>query len=171
MKSRGDWYSWVVGPVVVLALLIAAVPKPARADLSTNTTTLALVVSTDSKTSELSLRQLGLIFRSQPVTSPSGKRFVAFNHPPRTPDRVGFDRVVLGMTPEEVARYWIDRRIRDGARAPRTVDSVTTLKRVVQHLPSAIAYLNVDQVDGDLRILTIDGKRPGEPGYPVVYRR
>jgi len=157
--------------LTVAALLVAALPKLARADRASGPTTLAVVVSTDSKTVELSSHQLALIFRAQPVNGPSGKRLVAFNHPPRTPDRVGFDRVMLGMTPEEVARYWIDRRIRDGARAPRTVDSVTTLKRVVQRLPDAVAYLNVEQVDGDLRILAVDGKRPGEPGYPVVYRQ
>ena len=65
----------------------------------------------------------------------------SINHPPKTVDRVGFDQVVLGMDPETVGRFWIDRKIRGGSGPPRTVESLATLRRVVEKLPGALGYL------------------------------
>ena len=49
-----------------------------------------------------------------------------------------FDNVVLGMDAERVGQFWIDRKIRGGSGPPRTVESLTTLRRVVEKLPGAI---------------------------------
>jgi hypothetical protein len=55
--------------------------------------------------------------------------------------RILFDKVVLGMTPDEVARHWVDQRIRGKGRPPRAVPDGALLKKVVRHFPGAIAYL------------------------------
>ena len=34
-------------------------------------------------------------------------------------------------------------------------------------LPGAITYARVSMVNPGVRILTVDGKRPGEKGYPL----
>ncbi len=163
--------AWIGSIAVAIGLVLALLPEPAFAERSEETVTLLVVVSGGSKTHDLSRQQLKRIFTSQPVTGPDGKRYVPLNHPPRTPDRVGFDRAVLGMNPDQVGRFWIDRRIRGGERPPRTVDNVTTLRRMVERLPGAIAYLRESQLGGDIEAIRVDGKRPGESSYPIVYRR
>lgn len=70
-----------------------------------------------------------------------GKRVLPFNFPPKHEIRVAFDEAVLQMDPDEVARYWIDRRIRGGNAPPKQVPSAQVIVRLVQKLEGAIAYV------------------------------
>ncbi|MEO8180954.1 MAG: hypothetical protein ABI895_19135 [Deltaproteobacteria bacterium] len=45
---------------------------------------------------------------SEPVTGPDGTRLIPLNQPAEVPVRVGFDKLVLKMTPDYVGRFWID---------------------------------------------------------------
>ena len=85
-------------------------------------------------------------------------------------DETNFDQVVLGMDAEAVARFWIDRKIRGGSGPPRTVESLTTLRRVVEKLPGAIGYIRPAQLSNEVRAIRVDGKLPEDPGYPVRYK-
>jgi hypothetical protein len=129
---------------------------------------LAVVVAESSPLQELSLADLRRIFTSEPFSDPSGTRLVPLNHPPRTPDRAGFDRVVLGMEPDAVAKFWLDRRIRGQPGAPRTVDSLGILLKVVAKLPGAIGYVR-PQYLREVRALKVEGALPGKPGYRLVF--
>src|SRR5262245_41450223 len=115
----------------VLVGLVAFAPRPVRAG---NDVALALIVAPSSKLTNISSADLRRVFQSERLTDPDGNRLIALNHPPKTVDRVGFDHVVMGMDPEGVGRFWIDRKIRGGSGPPRTVESLTTLRRVVEKL-------------------------------------
>jgi len=151
----------------VVAALIAVAPRGVRAG---NDVALAVVVSPSSKLTNLSVADLRRVFQSERLTDPDGNKLIALNHPPKTPDRVGFDQVVLGMDADAVGRFWIDRKIRGGNGPPRTVDSLATLRRVVEKLPGAISYLRPAQLSTEVRAIRIDGKLPEDPGYPVRYK-
>lgn len=152
---------------LVIAALIGLAPRPVRAG---NEVALAIIVSPSSKLTNLSVADLRRVFQSERLTDPDGVKLIALNHPPRTVDRVGFDHVVLGMDPEAVGRFWIDRKIRGGSGPPRTVESLATLRRVVEKLPGAIGYLRPGQLSNEVRAIRVDGKLPEDPGYPVRYR-
>ena len=94
--------------VAALALLT---PRAVRAS---NDVVLAVIVSPESKLSNISVADLRRVFQSERLTDPDGSKLIPLNHPPKTVDRVGFDQVVLGMDPETVGRFWIDRKIRGG---------------------------------------------------------
>jgi hypothetical protein len=130
---------------------------------------LAVIVALTSPLSNISMADLQRVFLSQTVTAPGGQRLVPINHPARTADRVGFDRVVLHRGPDEMGRHWIDQRIRGAAGPPRSVDSVALLLRVVATLPGAIGYLRPGSLSPEVRAVRVEGKLPGEPGYPVAY--
>jgi hypothetical protein len=151
----------------VLVALLALVPRPVRAggDVS-----LAVIVSPASKLTNISLADLRRVFQSERLTDPDGNRLIALNHPPKTVDRVGFDQTVMGMDADAVGRFWIDRKIRGGSGPPRTVESLTTLRRVVEKLPGAIGYLRPGQLSNEVRAIRVDGKLPEDPGYPLHYR-
>lgn len=129
---------------------------------------LAVVVSAQSALRELSLPDLRRLYTSEHLLDPAGHPLVPFNHPPRTPDRVGFDRAVLGMDPSTAAKYWIDRRIRGQPGPPRTVDSLELLLKAVAKLPGGVGYVRTAYVR-DLRALRIDGVLPGKPGYKIAF--
>jgi phosphate transport system substrate-binding protein len=152
---------------LVVATLLALSPRPVRAG---NDVALAIIVSPSSKLTNISVADLRRVFQSERLTDPEGTKLIALNHPPKTVDRVGFDQVVLGMDPEEVGRFWIDRKIRGGSGPPRTVESLATLRRVVEKLPGAIGYIRPAQLSNEVRAIRVDGKLPEDPGYPVRYR-
>ena len=147
--------------------LLALAPRPVRAGSEVS---LAIIASPNSKLTNISLTDLRRVFQSERLTDPDGNRLIALNHPPKTVDRVGFDRVVMGMDPDAVGRFWIDRKIRGGSGPPRTVESLATLRRVVQKLPGAIGYIRPGQLSNEVRAIRVDGKLPEDGGYPLTYR-
>jgi phosphate transport system substrate-binding protein len=151
----------------VSAALVALAPRPVRAG---NDVALAIIVSPTSNLTNISIADLRRVFQSERLTDPDGNRLIALNHPPKTVDRVGFDQVVMGMDPERVGQFWIDRKIRGGSGPPRTVESLATLRRVVEKLPGAIGYIRPAQLSNEVRAIRVDGKLPEDPGYPVRYR-
>jgi hypothetical protein len=130
---------------------------------------LAVVVAPNSTLTQISLADLRRVFTSERIMDPDGNPLVPLNHPPKTPDRVGFDRTVLKMSAENVGRFWIDRRIRGAAGPPRTVDNVTMLRRFVAKVAGAIAYVRPAQLSTEVRAIRVEGKLPDEPGYPLRY--
>jgi hypothetical protein len=165
MKRRALSLLALAGTLMVV--LVALAPRPVRAG---NDLALAVIVAPGSKLTSISLADLRRVFESERLTDPDGNRLIALNHPPKTVDRVGFDQIVLGRDPEEVGRFWIDRKIRGGSGPPRTVESLATLRRVVEKLPGAIGYIRPGQLSNEVRAIRVDGKLPEDPGYPVRYR-
>jgi hypothetical protein len=125
------------------------------------------IVAGASPMRDISLGTLRRVFRSEQVTDPDGGRLVGFNHPSGSHARELFDRIVLGMEPDQVARYWVDQRIRGGARPPRTVASVALLREVINRYPGAVGYLALADLDASVRALTVSGAGPDSPQYPL----
>jgi ABC-type phosphate transport system substrate-binding protein len=126
---------------------------------------IAVVVSPSSRQRGLTSDKLRRIFLALPTDSDDGRRFIPINLAPTSGSRARFDRTVLAMTPEDVARYWIDQRLR-GNKPPRSAATVDICRGAVQELPGAIAYLPLSQV-GPLRVLTIDGRNPSDSAYAL----
>jgi hypothetical protein len=128
---------------------------------------LVVAVGRASPLSEISLRDLKRLYLGQHLTDPSGQKIISFNQPPGVPGRIHFDERVLDMSPDEVARFWIDRRIRGQPLAPRSVAPVELLIRVLAELPGALGYLFENEADARVKVLPIEGKTPQSPGYPL----
>jgi len=130
---------------------------------------LFVVVQKSSTLSELSLRDLKRLYLGEYIKDADGKQLIALNHPPQSPDRVGFDQVVLKMTPDQAGRFWVDRKIRGQPAAPRSVAPRELLRKFVAASPGAVAYVRGGEVDPELKALAIDGKRPDAADYPLQY--
>jgi hypothetical protein len=125
------------------------------------------IVASSSAMTDISLGTLRRVFLSEPVSGPGGLRLVGFNQPAGSRARETFDRVVLGMDPDQVARYWVDQRIRGGVRPPRQVNSVSLLRQVISRFPGAVGYLSPADLDASVRALTINGAASDAPNYPL----
>lgn len=139
------------------------------AGATTSGVKLVIVVQPESPLSDLSLRELKRLYTSEQMTDPGGNRLLPLNQPPGSPDRIGFDRTVLQMDPDTVGRFWIDRKIRAQPGAPRSVNPLDLLRRAVAGIPGAISYLRESDVDSKLKLVTINGKKPTDADYPLVY--
>jgi hypothetical protein len=73
------------------------------------------------------------------------------------------------MDSEEVSRFWIDRRIRGLRGAPRALNSLRLLQRLVARLPGAVSYGRLAQITGDVRVIRVEGKLPSNTGYPLQF--
>ena len=129
---------------------------------------LAVVVAKDSPISEISIYDLKRLYKGETINV-AGKRLVPLNLAPLSKERVGFDQAVLGMNPENVTRYWIDRKIRGQSGPPKTVDGADLLQRVVGRLDGAVGYVKVSDLRPEVKAIRIDGRGPKDSGYPVEY--
>ena len=151
------------GIALVSPLLLPA----ALAEAATLEELLAVVAAKDSGLDGFTMHQLKRLYLGDDVHGPSGK-IIALNREPKGAERVGFDRSVLEMSPEAVSRYWIDRKIRGQSAAPRAIEPAPILQKVVARLPGAIGYVRAHEVTADVKVLPIDGKKPGDPGYAIL---
>ena len=129
---------------------------------------LAVIVAKSSELSELSSAQLTRMFMGEFVDN-GVRRLIPLNRATATEEREEFDRAVLGKPPDEMARYWIDRKIRGQSGAPKAVEPVDVYERVIAKLDGAIGYVRVGDIRGDVKVLRIDGKAPTDRGYPIRY--
>jgi hypothetical protein len=131
------------------------------------TVLLQIVTARANAIRDISFPDLRQLYRGRRIPI-AGMKVIPFNHPIGTFDRIGFDRVLFGMTADEIGRYWVDQRIRGGDSPPRTIDSVSLLLRVVAALDGAIGYVRAGFSSPELKVVSIDGRMPGDRGYPLV---
>jgi ABC-type amino acid transport substrate-binding protein len=115
---------------------------------------------------DLSKTELKRLYMSEPVVV-AGIKLVPFNYTPGTPERTGFDRAVLGLSPDQVGRLWIDRRVRGQLPAPRAMPSTIYMIKVVEVFPNAIGYAPENKLSGLVQPVRIDGVSFRDPGYGI----
>jgi hypothetical protein len=148
-------------PVILLVAL--ALAHSAFADEHKK---LVVVVAKGSSITSITKSDLKHCFMGE-STSADGKPLVPFNAEPKSAERAGFDRGVLGMSPDEVGRYWVDRKVRGQSGAPRSLPSVVYVQKVVAKFPNAISYLPVDQLTPDVQPVKLDGAAYTDSSYSL----
>ncbi len=133
------------------ALLFAAwaAPRSAMADASR----IVIIANKSNPSRALGAGEVEAIFTTRRLYRSDGRAIIPFNFPPRHPTRMAFDRAALHFEPDEVARYWIDRRIRGGHPPPRQVPDAQTMLKVVVSLEDAIGYVPADLADANVNII------------------
>jgi hypothetical protein len=151
------------GGFVVLVILLA-LGRLASADGKR----LVVVVAKGSSVTNVSRLDLKRSFLGEPITLGS-VRLAPFNAEPHSDARAGFDLSVLGMTPDQIGRFWVDRKVRGQGAAPRSLPPIH-LAKVIAKFPGAIGYLRVDQLTADVKAIKVDGVAHGDPRYTIVTR-
>jgi hypothetical protein len=128
---------------------------------------LVIVTQRSSALSDLTLRELKRLYQSEQVNGPDGAPLTPLNRPVGSPVRVAFDQLVLKMDPDDVGRYWVDRKIRGQTGAPKTIASLDLLRRAVASVAGTLTYLSASELTADLKVVTVDGKHPTVAGYPL----
>lgn len=160
MLTRRQFVQGALGTLAGLTHGLASTVAWAESDDS-----LAIVVAKASPIQVLSAFELKKLYLGTNLTGPTGSRIIPFNQAPNSPDRVLFERRVLGMTPDEVARYWIDRKIRGQGVPPKVVSPPDLLQKVVSRLEHSLAYVRVAALSPEVRVVAIDGHLPGDGSY------
>jgi ABC-type phosphate transport system substrate-binding protein len=75
---------------------------------------------------------------------------------------------LLRMSESDIKKLMLAKLFRGDITAlPKTLSSRASVVKFVATIPNAIGYVDVSAVDPSVRVLRIDGKAPGEPGYQL----
>jgi hypothetical protein len=129
------------------ALLLVMAAAPARAqrpeppEREVDPFELVVVVHPSNRVAALSAAEIESIFLLKRRRWADGTPIIPFNLTSGIAPRRLFDMTVLRMTVDDVARYWLDERIRSGTRAPRQLGDASLALRLAARVPGAIAYV------------------------------
>jgi ABC-type phosphate transport system substrate-binding protein len=144
---------------LLIPLLVALWVRPIQAQ-----TPLAVVVNPDSAVDALSLEELRRLYLGQTtVWDDTDVRLYEFGA-----ERGTFYKSVLDMSESQLDRHWIGVVFRGGQVPPPTkVSDPGELLRLVSQTPGAVAFLPFEAVTSAVKILSIEGARPGDSSYPI----
>jgi ABC-type phosphate transport system substrate-binding protein len=145
---------------VVALLALPLAPPSARAENDE----IVVVVNKANPASVLSRDELRPIFQTVKTEWSDGTKAVPINLPDDDPVRQRFDEAVLGLDPDRVSRYWIDRKVRGGERPPQRVSSESAVLRVVASSRGGVGYVRESAADKSVKIVArLQGGRVVEP--------
>ena len=125
---------------------------------------LAVIVNKSNPVVTLDRDELRPIFQTTKKAWGSGEDAQPINLPEDSPLRNEFDKAVLGLDPERVARYWTDRKVRGGARPPIRVTSSSAMLKAVAAKPGAIGYVRMSEVNNSVKVVAkISGGKLSQP--------
>jgi ABC-type phosphate transport system substrate-binding protein len=121
---------------------------------------IVVIVNKANPASSLGASELRPIFQTSKTSWGSGGDAIPLNLPDDNKLRQEFDQVVLGLDPDRAARYWKDRKIRGGARAPKQLPSTSAVLAAVAANPGAVGYMNAGDANGTVKVVAriIGGK-------------
>ena len=114
---------------------------------------IAVIANKDVPQNKLGRDDLRPIFQATKTQWSNGAAIVPLNLPEDSSLRKGFDSAVLGLDPDRVARYWIDRKIRGDARPPKKLSSPGAVLKAVGKTGGAIGYVPVGDVDASVKVV------------------
>jgi hypothetical protein len=164
-EREGGWVArarrprWLLAGLVGLALgLVPLGSAPAQSPVN-----LAVIVHGGVPATSLVAAELASIYTRAMRTWKDGSTVRALNLPPGSPERVEFDRVVMDLTPDRSAQFWIDKQIRGEEGAPKAIAQADIVARLVPTLSGAIGYVPEAKVDAKARVIARirDGKLVG----------
>lgn len=153
--------------LALLALAAAAGPPHARPPRAVRKP-VAILVNPATRINNLTLDQLRQIMLGNRQFWPDHQPIVLLVRAPVAPERTAVLHIIYRMSEAEFRQYWIAKIFRDEtATAPKIVYSASMTNELVVAIPGAIGFLEADEVRPGPKVLTINGKRPGEKGYPL----
>ncbi len=129
---------------------------------------LVLVTAAGTALENISSGDLRQLFLGETVRDGANTKLVPLNQPAGSPEREHFDRRVLGLSPDAMARYWIDQKVRGLKGAPRNLSPPQMIARVVERFPGAVAYLRPEHMISSLRAVKIEGRVHTAPQYALA---
>jgi ABC-type phosphate transport system substrate-binding protein len=152
------------------AVLAGALDPLADAHAARAPVPIAVIAHPQVPVDELSLAELRKVFLGQrPVWS--SELMITLLMPPRgSPEREVLLHAIYQQRNEtQYKQYWINKLFADGApTAPKGTGSQAMSASLVREIPGAIALVSSDRIPQGVKVLRIDGKLPGESGYPLV---
>ncbi|HXB75721.1 MAG TPA: hypothetical protein VNY05_46240 [Candidatus Acidoferrales bacterium] len=154
----GSWKIRLIASLHV-GLLALAISAPAPNDV-------AVVVHPAVTVDDLTFGELRQIFLADKIFWSSKLRVTILI--PAGRERMVVLKTVYQMTEAQFRQFWISKLFRaEAVASPKIVDTDEMAIELVTAIPGAIAVVDAAHVPSRLKVLRIDGRRPGDKGYPL----
>ena len=151
-----------------IALAILAMSWLSSSGFAQPAADLAVVVHPAVPVSELSFTDLRNILLGDREYWSARVRITLLIRAPVSRERDVVLKTVYQMTEAQFRQYWIGKVFRaETPSGPKIVYSDEMAMDLVNRFPGAITFLEATQLRPGLKVLRIDGRLPGEKGYPL----
>ncbi len=128
----------------------------------------AVIVHPGVGESDLALGEIRRLLLGDRQFWPSGERVTLMIRAPVARERDVVLKKIYQMSESQFRQYWIAKVFRAEAVAgPKIVYSNVMATQLVKAIPGSISFVSADNVPPGVKVLRIDGKLPGEAGYPL----
>ena len=126
----------------------------------------AVIVHPSNPEADIRSSDLVEIFRMEQRYWKAGERIYLVLQESGTAEKDLVLKRIYGMKDAEMKRYWLGKLFRGEIAAfPRVAHSNADARRIVGQAPNAIGFVDVAGVDSSVKVMRIDGKKPGDAGY------
>jgi len=128
----------------------------------------AVVVHPDTPVSNLGLTEVRKVFLGDRQYWSTNIPVVLLIRAPVARERNVVLKIIYQMSESQFKQYWIAKIFRaESASAPKVVYSNDMANELVTAIPGAIAFIDARDVRPGAKVLRVDGRLPGESGYPL----
>ena len=128
----------------------------------------AVVVHPDTPISNLNLAEVRKVFLGDRQYWSTNIPVVLLIRAPVARERDVVLKIIYQMSESQFKQYWIAKIFRaEAATAPKVVYSNDMANQLVTAIPGAIAFIDSKDVKPGAKVVRVDGRLPGEPGYPL----
>lgn len=153
--------------ILVLALGLATLAGMSARLQAEQGSALAVVVHADVGVDNLTTAELRRLLLGDREFWPSGERVTILIRTPVARERDVIVKTICEMTEAQFRKHWIGKVFRaETPRAPQIVSSEQLAIAQVQATPGALTVIAASGVQAGMKVLSIDGRRPGDAGYP-----
>ncbi len=148
----------------VLLLLGLVLLAPVAADSSNGD--IAVVVNATVPVGEISFTELRRVFLGERLFWSSSLRISLLLHAPVARERDVLLKTVYEMSEAQLRQHWIGKVFRaEVPSAPQMFFSDEEIVQALAAIPGSIAAVEATRIPRGLKMLRVDGRLPGEPGY------
>jgi len=160
------FHSLAIAAAFLLLATAASAAEPPPASL-------AFLVSARNRMRDISAGDLRRIFLGDISRWANGRRIIVFVRSSETSEgRLFLDRLVR-MSDIDYSQWWLGAVFRGrSANPPRVVASDEAMVKAVATTPDAIGFVAAPlaAIESGVEVLTVNGKAPYDPAYPVRSR-
>lgn len=151
----------------LLGLFVLQIPLESTAE-DTPAMPIAIVVHKDSSIDDLSLQELRNIFLANQQFWPDRTRITLMMRAPKSDERDFVLDRIYQMDEAQFRQYWIAKMFRaEVPSGPKIVFSNDMALALVIAIPGSISFIKSNEVTDEVRLVKVDGKLPGDEGYPL----
>jgi ABC-type phosphate transport system substrate-binding protein len=148
--------------VVATALLGVGIVVQAAVD------EVAVIVNKSNPISGLTMIQLRKIVLAQEAKWPGGGKIVVWMTAPGQPERASMLKIVCGMSETDYTLHFMHASFNgDSGDPPKTARSAALLRQSIAGVATGVGFIPASQVDDSVKVVSVDGTRPGQPGYKL----